>query len=649
MAKKPTYEELEQRVKDLEKQVSGHERAEEALQASEEKFRALSEAAFETIFLSEKGVCLGQNLTAEKMFGYTPSEVIGRPGTDWIAPESREMVMNNMLSGYERPYEAIALRKDGSTFPVEIQGKMICYQDREIRVTSLCDITNRVLDEKALRESEERYRTLMDNLPVAVYRNTPGPAGEFLMANPAFCKMFGFKNEEEVKDFTPASLYPNPKERKEYSDYLIQKGVIKNDERRLLKRDGTPIHTSITSRLVYGKNGEVSHFDSIMLDITDRVEAQKALQKAHDELEMRVEERTAALSKANEVLSVEIAERTKAEEALQESEEKYRSILENIEEAYYEADIAGRFTFFNDSLSKITGYSADELMGSNIRGYTDQNRAMEGEKAFKDVSTTGKPVKGFAWEITRKDGNKRHAEVSASLIRGGGGKGIGFLGIIRDVSERKQAEQQIKASLKEKETLLKETHYRVNNNMQVIISLLRLQSVKIKDKKYAGMFKDSENRIKSMALIHETLYRSKDFASIDFNGYVKSIANPLIRTYAVNPDRIKLNIRIEDISLGVDNAIPCGLIINERISNALKYAFPKDGIGEIKINLRSMSRDEIELTVSDDGIGIPEEVDIKKTESLGLQLVHILAEDQLDGTLELQRDRGTAFKIRFKN
>lgn len=142
------------------------------------------------------------------------------------------------------------------------------------------EIDEREQAEDALRESEERYRTLVVNLPVAVYRNTPGPKGIFLMANPAFCKMFGFKNEEEVKDFPPANLYQDPKERKEYSDNLIRRGVIKNDERTLLKKDGTPVYTSITSRVVYGEKGEIFCFDAIMLDITDQKKLEAQLQQA---------------------------------------------------------------------------------------------------------------------------------------------------------------------------------------------------------------------------------------------------------------------------------------------------------------------------------------------------------------------------------
>ena len=217
-----------------------------------------------------------------------------------------------------------------------------------------------------------------------------------------------------------------------------------------------------------------------------------------------------------------------------------------------------------------------------------------------------------------------------------------------EIERRKQTETQINAALKEKEVLLQEVHHRVKNNMQIITSLLKLQAGKITDKHLAEIFRDAENRVRSMALIHETLYQTKDFANVDFNDYVKTISNHLFKGYSIAPDKVSLKIEIEDTSLGLDNAIPCGLIINELISNALKYAFPEDGIGEIKITLQSINDDQIELTVSDNGIGIPAEIDVEKTESLGLQLVQLLAENQLDGTLALDRDGGTAFKIRFK-
>ena len=214
-------------------------------------------------------------------------------------------------------------------------------------------------------------------------------------------------------------------------------------------------------------------------------------------------------------------------------------------------------------------------------------------------------------------------------------------------SRLESSEEQIRASLKEKETLLQEIHHRVKNNMRVIISLLRLQSRKVKDERYATILKESQDRIKSMALVHEKLYQSKDLSEFDMYGYVEKLMNGLFRTHGVNTGRIAAKYEIEEISFELDIAIPFGLIINELVSNSLKYAFPKEKKGEIKITLRSINGGEIELMVQDDGIGISEDIDFRKSESLGLELVTILAEDQLNGRIELDRTGGTTFRILF--
>jgi two-component sensor histidine kinase len=228
------------------------------------------------------------------------------------------------------------------------------------------------------------------------------------------------------------------------------------------------------------------------------------------------------------------------------------------------------------------------------------------------------------------------------------GEIIGLCGIARDITERKRAEEQTKASLREKEVLLKEIHHRVKNNMQVIISILNLQSKHVKDKRDLEIFKDSQNRIKSMALIHDKLYRSKDLASIDFPGYIKNLASHLFNTYSVSSSAIKLVADVKDISLDINTAIPCGLIINELISNSLKYAFLDGQGGEIRIKLYANKDDTFTLIISDNGIGLPEDLVFRNTKSLALQVVVALVE-QLKGTIELDRSEGTAFKIVFKN
>jgi two-component sensor histidine kinase len=237
------------------------------------------------------------------------------------------------------------------------------------------------------------------------------------------------------------------------------------------------------------------------------------------------------------------------------------------------------------------------------------------------------------------------------------GKGIDLLSLRRGLSAyRRELEienalktqyvETIEKSLKEKEVMLKEIHHRVKNNLQVISSLLSLQSRHIKDKEALEFFNDSRNRIYSMSLIHESLYQSKDLARIDFAGYVRTLTRDLFRSYNVGPDVIKLNIEIKDVFLNVNTGIPCGLIINELVTNSLKHGFPDGRRGEIQIGLYEPKKGEFTLNVRDNGIGFPEDFDFQNTESLGLHIVISLVE-QLDGTIELDKGETTSFTIGF--
>jgi two-component sensor histidine kinase len=215
----------------------------------------------------------------------------------------------------------------------------------------------------------------------------------------------------------------------------------------------------------------------------------------------------------------------------------------------------------------------------------------------------------------------------------------------QEITERVQAEEQIQAALREKEVLLKEIHHRVKNNLQVMCSLLYLQSKNIEDEKTLELLQDGENRVRSMALVHERLYHSEDLARVDFTEYVRSLTGYLFRSYGVHRGVIQLRLDANDIYLGVDTAVPCGLMVNELVSNCLKHAFPGGRGGEIRIKLRS-DDDTFTLTVSDNGVGFPEGLDFQNTESLGLRLINTLA-GQLEGTIELDRSNGTAFEITF--
>jgi len=214
-----------------------------------------------------------------------------------------------------------------------------------------------------------------------------------------------------------------------------------------------------------------------------------------------------------------------------------------------------------------------------------------------------------------------------------------------EVTERKRMEEKIAASLREKEVLLREVHHRVKNNMQIVSSILTLESKHIKNEQALKMFADSQDRIRSMALVHEKLYESKDLARIDFAEYVRSMTGYLSSLHGAG-DGVRFSIDIKDILLDINTAIPCGLIINELVSNSLKYAFPKGRKGEIHIGLHLSEDDRFTLTVKDNGVGLPKGMDFRKTESLGLQLVIMLTE-QLDGIVEVDKKKGTTFKITF--
>jgi len=217
-----------------------------------------------------------------------------------------------------------------------------------------------------------------------------------------------------------------------------------------------------------------------------------------------------------------------------------------------------------------------------------------------------------------------------------------------EINDRKQAEKQLTASLKEKELLLQEIHHRVKNNMQVISSLLKLQAATIEEETLRSAFRDSEHRVRAMSLVHEKLYQSKDFTHVPFRDYLTSLIRYLYQSYTPKAGTIELVTEIEDLPLTITHAIPCGLIVNELLSNALKHAFPGERTGTITLSLHSPEPHTYELTVSDDGIGIPDEIDPKTTKTLGLHLVSILVEDQLKGEIEVEREGGTRVRIRFK-
>jgi two-component sensor histidine kinase len=253
--------------------------------------------------------------------------------------------------------------------------------------------------------------------------------------------------------------------------------------------------------------------------------------------------------------------------------------------------------------------------------------------------------RSFEIKAVRKDQTTFSAGMALAAIREEGVL-TGLVCIVRDITEQVQAEEHVKTSLREKEVLLQEIHHRVKNNMQVISSLLALQAGYTTDEMVDQMFRESQNRIRSMALVHEQLYRSKDLARIDFSKYMNELGSNLMQSYRTAVGRVSLEIQARPVNLDIDTAIPCGLIINELVSNALKHAFPGNRTGKIVVELRSDDTELHTIIVRDNGVGFPKELNVYKTETLGLQLVVSLT-SQLNATIGVQQGDGTMFEIRL--
>jgi len=528
------------------------------------------------------------------------------------------------------------------------------------------EITERKQAEGALQTEKAYLDQLFDSAQEAIVMTNND--GLVLRVNSEFTRLFGYKFYESVGRFIDdlVSSEDIKKEAESYTKQLAEgKRFAFEDLRRC--KDGTMIHVSAIGAPIVVDNKQVATY-AIYRDITER-------KMAEEDVKRRAAQAT---------LIYKVGQRVSSELEL---EALLYEIVTAVQEAF---DYYGVMMLFIDeeakrlALKSITGGHADIMPkdlsvapGEGLIGYA----ATTGETQISgDVSKDPRYV--------RQADEKTNSELAVPIKSGD--KIIGVLDIQsdkfnvfgetdvtsmeilstqiataienarlyekaqREITERKQVEAQLNESLKEKEVLLKEIHHRVKNNMQIISSLLSLQAGRIKNKKMQEMFKVSQDRIKSMALIHEKLYQSKDLARIDFSDYIRSLTNNLFSIYRVGMEAINIKLDLDEFYLDINTAIPLGLIVNELISNSLKYAFHEERAwgeggksqGEIRISLRSDNEGRTKLVVCDNGVGLPKDLDFRKTKSLGLQLVNDLVE-QIDGSIELQKRGGTAFKITF--
>lgn len=362
--------------------------------------------------------------------------------------------------------------------------------------------------------------------------------------------------------------------------------------------------------------------------VSERRQVEEALRTAREDLETKVQRRTEELGRGRREL--ETAQRI-------------------AQVGSWEWDLATNRVRWTEELYRIYAVPPEQVSRTYedflACVHPDDREFVKGEVAR---SLRDRVPLQFEHRVIHPDGSVRVVEGRGQVQVDARGVVTGMAGTSLDITLAKERERQIQASLKEKELLLREMHHRVKNNLQIVSSLLSLQARDVTDPALRTVLEECDSRIRAIALVHERLHKEAGMTSIDLDGYVRSLVDTLVRTYGVNGDKVAVDVAVERFALGIDGAVPCGLIVNELVSNALKHAFPGDRRGRISVTLRlDPGKDHLAvMEVADDGIGLPANVDLRSPPTLGLKLVTALAR-QLGGALELENDAGARFRIRF--
>ena len=646
--------------------ITDRKEAELALKDSKEKLQAIIENASDIIYSIDLEGILTFVTPNVADLGFEQEDVVGHSLAEFIHKDDIARVLEDMkrslTTGEEFPTIMRLMRKDSSFIHAEESGRVIKEDGKPVGITGVIrDVTER-------KEAEDQLRKLaraVEQSPTSVVITAPDGTIEYV--NPAFTKVTGYSTKKAVGS-NPRVLKSGEHPKEFYKDLwaTITAGRTWHGEFRNKKKNGELYWETASISPVLNEEGETTHFVAVKEDITERKRMEEELHEHRKHLEDLVAARTLELSQSYEVQNLlnALLQVTVEDVPLDTMLERFLNRLLDI--PWLPEKPHGSIHLLGDEPDTLVLKAQEGMPKAQLEqcrkirvGQCACGRAVASRKTmFMDYSDERHEIKidglplHTVYCVPVRSGKTVHGVIKLRLEKDHvrSEKEDLLLSTAADILngaiERKRAEETIMRSLAEKELLLKEIHHRVKNNLQVISSLLNLQSGKLTDDTARDMFRISQGRVKSMALIHESLYRAGDLASIDFGVYAQRLVNDLVRNYRVGTGVAQLKVDVADVHLGIDKAVPCGLIINELVTNALKYAFPEGRKGTITVSMEKGKKDTLVLTVADDGAGIPKDFDLTQSDSLGMQLVNTLT-GQLDGKLDLDRKKGTRFRITF--
>ncbi|HPI89438.1 MAG TPA: PAS domain-containing protein [Spirochaetota bacterium] len=601
----------------LNKSISDQRLAYDKLERSELRLKSIIEHANELIFT----LSTGYNITFlspawERMLGYSIDGSLGKSWFHYIAENDVPLFMDAFEKrSPEIVIEYRILHKNGmwiwhraTCVPVFNEKKQILYY-----VGLSQDIMENMQAVEALRYSEERLHSIIDNANDVIF--TLSSSGIITFVSPAWERSLGYPSPRVIKKSLSSFIHEDDAEL--FSGYLVEtrEGNTENKsvECRVRHLDSAWRWHRLNAAIVRDSNNVLLYYVCISQDVTGQREAAQKLLDSERRLEMA---------------------------------------LIGAKQGLWDWKFGSGEVLFHQSFENIIGYKPEdiEMNYSALIDFIHPDDLGPGLWAIKSHMNGETPNFEAEYRVRTINDEQKWVQVRGQIFdRDSEGNPLRAVGTYMDITKKKLAEEELKRSLLEKEILIKEIHHRVKNNFQIIISLMNLQCTNISDEQVLRIFNDFQHRIRSMALVHEKMYHSSELSKIDFSDYARSIVNEIIGVNIKESSDIAVNMDFEHVHLDIETAIPCGLILNELVTNIFKYAFPPHFSGDPEINLRIKSGqgDTVDLFIADNGVGLPDEIDFRNTDTLGLQLIIILAENQLKGTVEVIRNRGTGFHIVF--